>query len=69
MGVLSVVLSTDTKGKNNVETAIVAWVAERVDESKQLRGGIHIIEAIPKNLSGKILCRLLRDQAGAAVMP
>jgi acyl-coenzyme A synthetase/AMP-(fatty) acid ligase len=65
MDVVSVVLSANAKGKKNVENAIVEWVAERVANHKQLRGGVQIIDAIPKSPSGKILRRILRDQAGS----
>jgi 4-coumarate--CoA ligase len=40
-----------------------AWVAERVVAYKQI-ADVVIAEAIPKNPSGKILRRVLRDQAG-----
>ncbi|KAJ2032356.1 hypothetical protein IWW57_000265 [Coemansia sp. S610] len=41
---------------------IKAWVAERVANYKALRGGIEILESIPKSASGKILRRVLRDR-------
>ena len=55
-----VVLSPSSKGKKDVEKAIIAWVAERVADHKKLRGGVQVIDAIPKSPSGKILRRLLR---------
>ncbi|KAF2126881.1 4-coumarate-CoA ligase-like protein [Dothidotthia symphoricarpi CBS 119687] len=39
------------------------WVAERVSRHKRLEGGVHFVESIPKNPSGKILRRHLRDKA------
>jgi len=48
----------------NVEKEIISWVAEHVANYKRLRGGIEVIDAIPKNPSGKILRRLLRDRSG-----
>ncbi|KIM78767.1 hypothetical protein PILCRDRAFT_75136, partial [Piloderma croceum F 1598] len=60
-----IVLSAGAKGKKNVETAIAAWVSERVANHKRLRGGVGVIDAIPKSPSGKILRRLLRDEAGS----
>ena len=60
-----VVLSAGTEGKSNVENAIAAWVAERVANHKRLRGGVWVTDAIPKSPSGKILRRLLRDEAGS----
>ena len=40
-----------------------AWVKERLASYKQLEGGVSFVQEIPKNASGKILKRLLRDQA------
>ncbi|KAK3110826.1 hypothetical protein LTR53_014491 [Teratosphaeriaceae sp. CCFEE 6253] len=39
------------------------YMRERLASYKQLEGGIVFVEAIPKNASGKILKRLLREQA------
>ena len=52
-------------GKNSDEDAqkIIKWVAENVASHKRLRGGIRFIEEIPKSASGKILRRVLKDQA------
>ncbi|KAJ2729289.1 hypothetical protein IW152_005678 [Coemansia sp. BCRC 34962] len=41
---------------------IKAWVAERVAHYKALRGGVELIDSIPKSASGKILRRVLRDR-------
>ena len=47
------------------ETAekIKKWLAERVSRHKGLEGGVNFIDAIPKNPSGKIMRRQLRDKA------
>lgn len=42
---------------------IKAWLAERVSKYKRLEGGVHFIDAIPKNASGKILRKDLRNRA------
>ncbi|KFA67002.1 hypothetical protein S40285_06257 [Stachybotrys chlorohalonatus IBT 40285] len=42
---------------------IAAWLAGRVAQHKQLRGGIVFVKGIPKSPSGKILRRVLRQQA------
>ena len=39
-------------------------MANRVVRHKHLTGGIVFVEGIPKNASGKILRRYLRDRAG-----
>lgn len=51
--------------KATPETAenIRKWLAERVSRHKRLEGGVHFIEAVPKNPSGKILRKQLRDMA------
>jgi 4-coumarate--CoA ligase len=38
-------------------------VAEVKSKHKWLTGGVHFIDTIPRNPSGKILRRLLREQA------
>ncbi|KAF2851722.1 4-coumarate-CoA ligase-like protein [Plenodomus tracheiphilus IPT5] len=41
---------------------IKSWLAERVSRHKRLEGGVHWIDAVPKNPSGKILRKLLREK-------
>ncbi|EKM53608.1 uncharacterized protein PHACADRAFT_260046 [Phanerochaete carnosa HHB-10118-sp] len=41
------------------------WIRDRVASHKRLRGGIVVVDAIPKSPSGKILRRTLRDLARA----
>ena len=41
---------------------ILAFVAAKVAPQKKLRGGVEIVEKIPKNASGKILRRDLRKR-------
>lgn len=43
------------------ETDVVNFVAENSSPAKRLRGGVIFIEKIPKNPSGKILRRELRE--------
>ncbi|TPX15709.1 uncharacterized protein E0L32_000043 [Thyridium curvatum] len=50
-------------GSRVSEQEIAQWFAGRVARYKQLRGGVKFVEAIPKNPSGKILRKILRDQA------
>lgn len=42
---------------------ITLWVASKVSNYKQLRGGVVFLDAIPKSPAGKILRKLLRDAA------
>lgn len=44
---------------------IIAWLSSRVAEHKKLRGGVRFIDEIPKNASGKLLRRVLKEQAKA----
>ncbi|KAG0714697.1 4-coumarate--CoA ligase-like 7 [Chionoecetes opilio] len=45
---------------------IIAWVKERVAPFKRLRGGVEIIDAIPRSPAGKILRKNLRQQPSGA---
>ncbi|KAJ2668438.1 hypothetical protein GGI25_006444 [Coemansia spiralis] len=56
-----VVLRPSAKNSPRITEEIKLWVAERVASYKALRGGIEIVDAIPKSVSGKILRRLLKD--------
>jgi len=47
------------------EAAVKKHCAERLAKFKELTGGVKFVDAIPKNPSGKILKRVLRDQAKA----
>jgi acyl-coenzyme A synthetase/AMP-(fatty) acid ligase len=61
-----VVLKDEVAQKENPEQVakeIIEWTASKVANHKKLRGGVRIMEVIPKSPSGKILRRLLRDEA------
>jgi acyl-CoA synthetase (AMP-forming)/AMP-acid ligase II len=49
--------------KKKFEREIQAWVEKRVAKHKFLRGGVGVIDIIPKSGAGKILRRQLRDLA------
>ncbi|KAL5639027.1 hypothetical protein ACGC1H_003414 [Rhizoctonia solani] len=49
--------------RKTFEAGVQAWVQSRVAKHKYLRGGVSLIEAIPKSPSGKILRRHLRKHA------
>ncbi|RYP31036.1 hypothetical protein DL767_005976 [Monosporascus sp. MG133] len=42
---------------------IVRWLDAKVAQHKRLRGGVRFIDEIPKNASGKLLRRVLKDLA------
>lgn len=48
-------------GSNLTEQEVIDFVAEHASKPKWLRGGVKFIKEIPKNPSGKILRRELRD--------
>ena len=50
-------------GAKLTEGEVRKWVGERLARYKQLEGGVKFREAIPKTVSGKILKRVLRDEA------
>ena len=60
-----IVPQTPEKATPEVAEKIKSWLAERVSRAKRLDGGIVFLEAIPKNPSGKILRKELRDRAKA----
>jgi 4-coumarate--CoA ligase len=41
------------------------WIQSKVARHKYLRGGVVVVDAIPKSAAGKILRRQLREQARA----
>ncbi|KAL6246825.1 hypothetical protein RBB50_006132 [Rhinocladiella similis] len=49
------------KGDKSVIDDVNAWLNVRVANHKKLRGGLFIVDAIPKSPSGKILRRQLKD--------
>lgn len=48
---------------DKLASEIASWLAEKVAPPKKLRGGVRFIDAIPKSQSGKILRRILKEQA------
>lgn len=58
-----IVPQSKEKATPEVAEEIKQWLAERVSRHKRLEGGVHFIDAVPKNPSGKILRKQLRDQA------
>ncbi|KAJ7099957.1 AMP binding protein [Mycena belliarum] len=51
------------ESKAAFERGLVQWVASKVASHKRLRGGVKVIDVVPKSASGKILRRELRDRA------
>lgn len=45
------------------EEEVRKWCGDRLAKYKDLTGGVRFVDSIPKNASGKILKRLLREEA------
>ncbi|TVY82768.1 putative 4-coumarate--CoA ligase [Lachnellula suecica] len=45
------------------EKEIAEWLAKKVASHKRLRGGVRFVDEVPKSASGKILRRVLKEQA------
>lgn len=54
------------KGHHATPEALANYVAELVSPNKKLRGGVEIVEDIPRSATGKILRRMLKERAGVA---
>ncbi|KIV81017.1 hypothetical protein PV11_08471 [Exophiala sideris] len=57
------IVPRDGKGTTEDAEAIIRWLAQRVVYYKRLSGGVRFLKEIPKSASGKILRRLLKEQA------
>jgi len=57
-----VVLNHGIKPSTEVEDELKKWVADHKAHYKRLQGGVEFTDVIPKNASGKILRRMLRDK-------
>lgn len=62
-----VVRRPGAEGAKLTEAGVQKLVLERLARFKALTGGVAFVEAIPKNPSGKILKRVLRDEAKGEV--
>ncbi|KAL2060896.1 hypothetical protein VTL71DRAFT_8948 [Oculimacula yallundae] len=62
-----VVIANGHKSKNlgDLERDIQTWFSKKVAPYKKLRGGIRFVDEIPKSTAGKVLRRVLADQAKA----
>ncbi|KAH9833509.1 amp dependent CoA ligase [Rhodofomes roseus] len=56
-------MGKDPAEAEKIKAAIVKYVADGKIYYKQLTGGVEFIDAIPRNPSGKLLRRFLRDKA------
>ena len=42
---------------------IIQWLNAKVANHKKLRGGVNFVDVVPKSATGKILRRILKEQA------
>ncbi|KAK1232165.1 hypothetical protein PQX77_004713 [Marasmius sp. AFHP31] len=59
---------TTQDSKSAFSQSVAKWMESKVAKHKYLRGGVVVIDAIPKSAAGKILRRELRDRAKTEVM-
>ncbi|KAH7908838.1 hypothetical protein BJ138DRAFT_1136912 [Hygrophoropsis aurantiaca] len=57
--------ASDSRSAEQIKQSIMKHVADNKVSYKKLAGGVEFIESIPKNPSGKLLRRVLRDKARA----
>jgi 4-coumarate--CoA ligase len=60
-----IVVGPGYKNDKKLEDEMHEWFNKRVAPHKKLRGGIRFVEAVPKSNAGKILRRVLVEQAKA----
>jgi acyl-coenzyme A synthetase/AMP-(fatty) acid ligase len=58
-----VVLREGVEASDAKAQELAEWVATQVAAHKRLRGGICFVDQVPKSPSGKVLRRVMREQA------
>ena len=58
-----IVAAPGVQGGKKTEDDIVEWLKAKVANHKRLRGGVRLVDEIPKSASGKILRRVLKIKA------
>ncbi|KAF8469078.1 hypothetical protein BDZ91DRAFT_781993 [Kalaharituber pfeilii] len=58
-----VVLAKGVEPSMETEQELIKYLENKVAQHKRLRGGVRFTDVIPKSASGKILRRILKDQA------
>ena len=64
-GGLSAVKSSD---RNTFASNVEEWVAKKVANHKQLRGGVVLVDNVPRSPAGKILRKLLQARAAKDIV-
>lgn len=58
-----IVLKPGVQESGELAQSIVDWLGERLSPPKKLRGGVRFVARIPKSQAGKILRRVLKEEA------
>ena len=66
VGFISITAKAKARGEKAVVDSVNRWFNSRVANHKKLRGGLYVVDAIPKSPSGKILRRELKDRLKAS---
>lgn len=61
-----VVLKAGVEASDAKAQELKDWLSKQVAPHKRLRGGIKFVDKVPKSPSGKILRRIVRDEARKA---
>lgn len=61
-----VVLNAGAEASDDKALELADWLSKQVAPHKRLRGGVVFVDKVPKSPSGKILRRLVRDEARKA---
>ncbi|KAI7833018.1 4-coumarate-CoA ligase [Kickxella alabastrina] len=64
-----VVVRSEAQNRIGINAEIAGWLATRVIDYKKLRGGVELIDVIPKSATGKILRRVLKDLEASRKSP
>lgn len=61
-----VVLKAGSEASDAKAKELADWLSKQVAPHKKLRGGVRFVDKVPKSPSGKILRRIMRDEARKA---
>lgn len=61
-----VVLKAGSEASDAKAQELADWLSKQVAPHKKLRGGVRFVDKVPKSPSGKILRRIMRDEARKA---
>jgi 4-coumarate--CoA ligase len=62
-----IVLADSVEKSEKTANEIAKWLEVKVSNYKKLRGGVRFLDVVPKSATGKILRRVLRDEAAKEI--